>query len=204
MLRRRCSTNRSSGARSSRDQLVEPDVTNAPVDSRSAALVDFISGRTPTNTTAVRHLHPDFGPPPYGFPTSSLSIAISLACRWRLWRMEARATPVRRGCRAIRFPDEARTPGALHRRRCHHGGTSGDRHMLMIDRDRWFLYETFATRWNLTAGRWEAGSGASFDLNRSDAVPKDGRNRRRGRAGDLPGLIPIRRGVRHRRSHTPA
>ena len=35
---------------------------------RSAALIDFISGRTPTNTTAVRRLHPDFGPPPYGFP----------------------------------------------------------------------------------------------------------------------------------------
>src|SRR4029453_16899124 len=44
------------------------DVSAVPVDSRSAALIDFISGRTPTNPTAVRRLHPDFGPPPYGFP----------------------------------------------------------------------------------------------------------------------------------------
>src|SRR3954451_18155399 len=44
------------------------DVSAVPVDPRSAALIDFISGRTPTNGTAVRHLHPDFGAPPYGFP----------------------------------------------------------------------------------------------------------------------------------------
>jgi len=44
------------------------DVTSAPVDARSAALIDFISGRTATNRTPVRRLHPDFGPPPYGFP----------------------------------------------------------------------------------------------------------------------------------------
>src|SRR4051794_7063042 len=44
------------------------DITAAPVDPRSAQLVDFVSGRSPTNRTAVRHLHPDFGPPPYGIP----------------------------------------------------------------------------------------------------------------------------------------
>jgi hypothetical protein len=44
------------------------DISAVPVDSRSAAFIDFISGRTPTNPTAVRRLHPDFGPPPYGFP----------------------------------------------------------------------------------------------------------------------------------------
>jgi xanthosine utilization system XapX-like protein len=44
------------------------DITAAPVDARSAALIDFISGRTPTNMTPIRRLHPDFGPPPYGFP----------------------------------------------------------------------------------------------------------------------------------------
>ena len=37
-------------------------------DARSASLIDFISGRTATNRTPVRHLHPDFGPSPYGIP----------------------------------------------------------------------------------------------------------------------------------------
>jgi hypothetical protein len=44
------------------------DISSAPVDARSALLIDFISGRSATNPTAVRRLHPDFGPPPYGIP----------------------------------------------------------------------------------------------------------------------------------------
>ena len=72
------------------------------------------------------------------------------------------------------IPDEARTQRIIEGDVIG-GGTSGDRHMLMIDRDRWFLYETFATRWNPTAAQWEAGSGAFFDLNRSDRRPEGGR-----------------------------
>src|SRR5687767_8307335 len=44
------------------------DISAAPVDPRSAQLIEWISGRTGGNTTAVRRLHPDFGPPPYGIP----------------------------------------------------------------------------------------------------------------------------------------
>ena len=39
------------------------DVSTAPVDSNSAAYINYISGRT-GGTTPVRRLHPDFGPPP--------------------------------------------------------------------------------------------------------------------------------------------
>lgn len=38
--------------------------------------------------------------------------------------------------------------------------------MLVVDRDRWLLYELFAARW--TGQRWEAGSGAVFDLSAMD------------------------------------
>ncbi len=44
------------------------DVSGAPVDSESGAIIDWISGRTPSNPTATRIVHPDFGPPPYGIP----------------------------------------------------------------------------------------------------------------------------------------
>ena len=40
------------------------DISTAPVDARSTQLIDWISGRSPTSPTAVRRLHPDFGPPP--------------------------------------------------------------------------------------------------------------------------------------------
>ena len=68
---------------------------------------------------------------------------------------------LRRGCR---LSDSRRRQDAaeLHRGRRAGGGTDGDRHLLIVDRDRWLLYELFATRW--TGQRWEAGSGAVFDL----------------------------------------
>ena len=51
-------------------------------------------------------------------------------------------------------------------------GRQGDRHLLIVDRDRWLLYEIFATRWNGSAGRWEAGSGAIFDLSTNACRPE--------------------------------
>ena len=44
------------------------DVSRAPIDTASAAYINFISGRVGSNTTATRRLHPDFGPSPYGIP----------------------------------------------------------------------------------------------------------------------------------------
>lgn len=41
----------------------------------------------------------------------------------------------------------------------------GDRHMLVIDRDNWKLYELFAARPDPQTRGWTAGSGAIFDLN---------------------------------------
>ncbi len=45
------------------------------------------------------------------------------------------------------------------------GGASsgGDRHVLIVDRDNWKLYELFAA-YPQTDGSWRAGSGAVFDL----------------------------------------
>src|SRR4029453_8205216 len=48
------------------------DVSQAPVDSQSQAIIDWISGR-PQNPTGRARLHPDFGPPPYGMPYIGVS-----------------------------------------------------------------------------------------------------------------------------------
>jgi len=164
------------------------DVTLAPVDSRSVALIDFISGRSPSNTTAVRHLHPDFGPPPYGFPYVVVDGAqprVPLAFVSYGSESDAGAP----GLPGYPIPDEARTQVHYIEGDVAGGGTSGDRHMLMIDRDRWFLYETFATRWNQTAGRWEAGSGAFFDLSRNDRRPEGWTSADAAGLAIFPGLI---------------
>jgi hypothetical protein len=69
------------------------------------------------------------------------------------------------------------------------GGTSGDRHTLIIDRDRWLLYETFATMWNSAAGRWEAGSGAVFDMNTNNRRPTGWTSADAAGLAIFPGLI---------------
>ncbi len=48
--------------------------------------------------------------------------------------------------------------------------SDGDRHILMIDRDNWKLYELYYA-FPLGGGRWSAGSGAIFDLSSNDLRP---------------------------------
>jgi hypothetical protein len=163
------------------------DVSAVPVDARSAALIDFISGRTATNSTPVRHLHPDFGPPPYGFPYAVVAgdqprVPLAFVSYGNESDSGAPGLP------GYPIPDEARTLPHYIEGDVIGGGTSGDRHMLIIDRDRWLLYETFATTWN-TAGHWEAGSGAVFDMNRNDRRPEGWTSADAAGLAIFPGLI---------------
>jgi hypothetical protein len=164
------------------------DVSTAPVDSRSGTLIDFISGRTPSNPTGVRRLHPDFGPPPYGFPYVVVDRdqpRVPVAFVDYGSESDAGAP----GLPGYPIPDEARTQPHYIEGDVPGGGTSGDRHMLMIDRDRWFLYETFATMWNPATSRWEAGSGAFFDLSRNDRRPEGWTSADAAGLAIFPGLI---------------
>jgi hypothetical protein len=49
----------------------------------------------------------------------------------------------------------------------------GDRHVLVVDRDRGKLYELFSARPDLNGRGWSAGSGAVFDL-KSNALRPPG------------------------------
>jgi hypothetical protein len=147
------------------------DITGAPVDPRSAQLIDWISGRTSTNTTAVRRLHPDFGPHPYGIPYVVVSgDQARVAPAFVDYGDESDAGAA--GLPGYPIPDEARNDNTYIEGGVAGGGASGDRHLLLVDRDRWVLYELYATRWNASLARWEAGSGAVFDLSRSDRRPE--------------------------------
>jgi hypothetical protein len=140
------------------------EVTNAPVDPNSQAFIDWISGRTPQNPNARRQLHPDFGPPPYGIPYIGVSGAQALLpVTFTLYGSQSDAGAPGRPP-GYPIPDEARTLANWIEGGVPGGGASGDRHMLIVDRDHGFLFETWATRWNAAQGRWEAGSGAVFDL----------------------------------------
>ena len=163
------------------------DISAAPVDPRSQQIIDWISGRN-TNPSAIRRLHPDFGPPPYGIPYVVVSgdqprVPVTFVDYGDESDAGAPGLP------GYPVPDEARTSPNYIEGGIAGGGTSGDRHLLIVDRDRWLLYETFATRWNAAAARWEAGSGAVFDLATNGRRPEGWTSADAAGLAIFPGLI---------------
>jgi hypothetical protein len=149
------------------------DVSSAPLDPGSQALIDWISGRTPQNPSATRIVHPDFGPPPYGIPYVGVGGSqplLPVAFSPYGAQSDAGAPGQPPG---YPIPDQARTQPDYIEGAVPGGGSSGDRHLIVIDRDHGLLFETWATQWSSTNSRWEAGSGATFDL-ASNARRMDG------------------------------
>ena len=70
--------------------------------------------------------------------------------------------------------------------------SDGDRHALIVDRDRCRLYELFALR-PTPGGGWQAGSGAIFDLRRTGSAPPAGRRPTRQACRSFPAWRATRR-----------
>jgi len=165
------------------------DISDAPLDPNSNAYIDWISGRTPEEPEATRSLHPDFGPPPYGIPYVTVSASQPLEeVTFTLYGDESDSGrpgadpgyPIPEEAYLLPNYIEGGLPG---------GGTSGDRHLLIIDRDAWFLYETWATSWNTGLERWEAGSGAVWDLSDNGRRPEGWTSADAAGLAVFPGLI---------------
>jgi hypothetical protein len=156
------------------------DISTAPVDPSSDAFINFI-GRT-------RGLHPDFGPPPYGIPYVSVSgTQPRLPVTFTAYGSESDSGFG--GVAGYPIPEEAKTQPNFIEGGVPGGGGSGDRHLLVVDRDRWLLFELFATRWNSAASRWEAGSGAIFNMNSFDRRPEGWTSADAAGLAILPGLV---------------
>ncbi len=165
------------------------DIHLAPVDPNSRALIDWISGRTPSDSTPVRHLHPDFGPPPYGIPYVTVSGSQPLVPVTFMpygAQSDAGAPGFPPG---YPIPAEAKTQPSYIEGGVAGGGGSGDRHLIVIDRDHWLLFETWATRWSTSNNRWEAGSGATFDLGNNVRRPDTWTSADAAGLAIFPGLV---------------
>jgi hypothetical protein len=171
------------------------DVSQAPLDPDSQAFIDWISGRTPEDPTATRRLHPDFGPPPYGIPYVVVSgdqprvpvtfISTDEATAER--RRSARCPiPMRRA----RSRDTSKERGRWRR--------VGDRHCLVIDRDRWILFET-TPRGESDALPLGGGIGAIWRLFTNERRPETWTSADAAGLAIFPGLIRYDTGVRHGR-----
>lgn len=173
------------------------DISTAPVDPQSQSLIDWISGRSAQNPSATRSMHPDFGPPPYGIPYVGVAAGQALVAV-TFSPYGSQSDPGAPGRPAgYPIPQHARTQPNFVEGGAPGGGGNGDRHLIIVDRDRWLLYETWATRWNSSASRWEAGSGAVYDL-ASNARRPDGWT-----SADAAGLAIFPGLVRHDEASGP-
>ncbi len=127
------------------------DVSADPVDLNSSALI---------SACGLRNLHPDFGTTYNGAPNGIPYVVVSGS--------QARV-PV-----TFDYGDESDAgPYPVPANAPIEGGVNGagDRHILIIDRDNWMLYELFAA-YPVNGGQsWRAGSGAIFDLKSNSLRP---------------------------------
>jgi hypothetical protein len=156
------------------------DISAAPVDPNSNAFIDFI-GRT-------RALHPDFGPPPYGIPYvgvggTQIRVPVTVVSYGNESDSGFGGVP------GYPIPEEAKVQPNFIEGGVPGGGTSGDRHLIVVDRDRFLLFELYATRWNSGANRWEAGSGAIFDMTTDGRRPEGWTSADAAGLAILPGLV---------------
>jgi hypothetical protein len=125
-------------------------IDQTPVDPNSDALIASIG--------AGAALHPDFGAAYNGGPFGIPYVVIDSTMP---------RVPV-----SFDYADESDPgPYPIPRNAPIEGGagSTGDRHVLVLDRDRWMLYELFAA---YPAGvGWHAGSGAVFDLSSNALRP---------------------------------
>jgi len=127
------------------------DVSAEPIDANSATLIASCGNNG---------VHPDFGTvwdgAPNGIPYVVVSGSQGKVPVTFMYTSESDPGP---------YPIPASAPIE--------GGTNalGDRHVLVIDRDNWKLYELFDAHPINGGERWSAGSGAVFDLSSNASRP---------------------------------
>jgi hypothetical protein len=169
------------------------DVSAAPVDPNSASFISFI------NSGSVKRMHPDCGGDVspgsadiYGFPYIDVDSTQPKKAVSFLYADESDGVDHDTG-QSYPFypiPDEAITqahwieggpPGIVDLRR------SADRHILIVDRDNQYLYELYNVFFDGT--RWQAGSGAFFDLKTNNRRPEGWTSADAAGLAILPGLM---------------
>ena len=154
-------------------------VDRLPVHRRSDAIVRSIG--------AGEHMHADFGSGRYEGAPIGIPVATVSGSQRRVPVSFEYADESDRG----RYPIPPRVPIE--------GGRSsdGDRHVIVVDRSRCRLYELFAAYPRAAGARWEAGSGAIFDMRSNRLRPRGWTSADAAGLPILPGLArydEVRRG----------
>ena len=175
------------------------DISSWPVDFNSANYISYI------NNGGIRRLHPDLGGDAgttndpnaiYGMPYAVVSgVAANdlKAVQFRYWD-ESDGVDLHTG---ISFPFYPIPPEAIAQARWIEGGDPGnvdrrssqDRHLLIVDHERNFLYELYNVFYDTAQGKWFAGSGAFFDMSTNNRRPDTWTSADAAGLAIFPGLI---------------
>jgi hypothetical protein len=131
------------------------DISQSNVDANSTKLIASIGAKLP--------LHPDFGTTYNGAPNGIPYVIVSgqqakVAVSFD-YADESDAGP-------YPIPPDAPIEGGPK--------SDGDRHVLVLDRDNWILYEMWNSKPQNGGKSWKAGSGAIFDLKKNSVQRKPG------------------------------
>jgi hypothetical protein len=167
------------------------DVSQAPLDPNSGNFISFIG--------TTRRLHPDWGGSAgdpgdptaiYGIPYIVVPGSQPLVpVTFVDYPDESDAGAPGRPA-GYPIPEQAKTQGGWIE-----GGApgsvppSGDRHMLIVDRDNRIVYELYRAHWNAGLNRWEAGSGAVWPLTSNHRRPDGWTSADAAGLAILPGLV---------------
>jgi hypothetical protein len=152
------------------DNAWNTDVSGLPVDARSATYLKSIGLDT--------GLHPDFGTVWEGAPIGIPYVVV---------RGTQPKVPV-----TFYYADESDPgPYPVPPDAPIEGGptSTGDRHVLTLDVDNQVLYELYDAHFNAGLGRWEAGSGAIWDLKKNSYRPAGWTSADAAGLPILPGLV---------------
>jgi hypothetical protein len=172
------------------------DIQTWPVDPNSANFIAFI------NNGGVRRLHPDFGGGDgsqygiYGIPyivVTGVTNSDLQAVQFLYWD-ESDGVDLATGVSVPFYPVPS---SAITQPRWIEGGAPGnidlrntqDRHMVIVDSNRNYLYELYNVYYDTTQAKWHAGSGAFFNMNTNNRRPETWTSADAAGLAILPGLV---------------
>jgi hypothetical protein len=151
------------------------DVSQAPVDPDSPRMIAWLNSQESGVGRGVPHadFSPRFGIPYVTVPGTQPKVEVHFT-----------AYPEESDHVGYPIPEEAKmNPLFLESQ----GSEKGDRHLCILDRDNWYLYELVQTRW--TGLQWEANCGAVFDLATNKRRPEGWTSTDAAGLAVFPGLV---------------